>query len=317
MMTEKLDTPVAAPVANRFARAIRKKPILDPQRPSLATLLMFLLPAVGLLIVFRLAPIALSIGGSFTSQSLMGETAFHGLGNYRDLFTDPSFWNSVRVTLLFNIIINPLQIFVAFIMALLVFAPGRFLTFFRVSFFLPMTMSTALVAVMWNLLFDPNLGLVNSILAHTPLGRQGFFFDEDQALGAMIWISTWKGAGYYMIFLLAGLFRISEELYEAAHVDGASSWQQLRLITLPQMKRTFLFVFVADTTVNLLFFAPVFVITRGGPNNSTDTLMYRAYESSFTFVDWGRALSLSCILLALVAIVACAQMLFFKPGEGE
>lgn len=311
------DSTVVSSVAKPIPKTSGKGSSFDPQRPSWATLLMFLLPAVGLLIVFRLAPIAISIGGSFTSQSLMGETAFHGWGNYRDLFTDPGFWNSVRVTLLFNILINPLQILVAFVMALLVFAPGRFLTFFRVSFFLPMTMSTALVAVMWNLLLDPNLGLVNTILAETPLGRQGFFFDEEQALGAMIGISTWKGAGYYMIFLLAGLFRISEELYEAAHVDGASAWQQLRLITLPQMKRTFLFVFVADTTVNLLFFAPVYVITRGGPNGSTDTLMYRAYESSFTFVDWGRALSLSCILLALVAVVACAQMLFFKPGEGE
>ncbi|MEP2889946.1 carbohydrate ABC transporter permease [Tateyamaria sp.] len=311
------DAPAAASAAKSVAKASKKRAMLDPQRPSWATLMMFLLPAISLLIVFRLAPIAISIGGSFTSQSLLGETTFHGLGNYDTLFSDEGFWNSVRVTLLFNIIINPLQIFVAFIMALLVFAPGRFLTFFRVSFFLPMTMSTALVAVMWNLLFDPNLGLVNSILAQTPLGRQGFFFDEDQALGAMIWISTWKGAGYYMIFLLAGLFRISEELYEAAHVDGASPWQQLRLITLPQMKRTFLFVFVADTTVNLLFFAPVYIITRGGPNGTTDTLMYRAYESSFTFVDWGRALSLSCILLALVVLVAAAQMLFFKPGEGE
>jgi multiple sugar transport system permease protein len=296
---------------------IRKQQVFDPQRLDFGTLAFFLLPAICLLAVFRFVPIAIVIVGSFMSQNLVGETTFAGIGNYLSFADAPDFWNSVKVTLLFNIIVNPLQVFVAFCMALLVFKPGPGITFFRVAFFLPMTMSTALVALLWSLLLDPNMGPINALLAATPLGRQGFFHAEGQALATMIGIATWKGAGYWMIFLLAGLYRISGELYEAAVVDGATAWQQLRFITLPQLKRTFAFVFVADTTVNLLFFAPVYVITRGGPNGATDTLMYQAYEKSFTFIDWGRALSLSVVLLVMVGMIAAFQFRLFRQSEAE
>jgi multiple sugar transport system permease protein len=299
------------------AGRMSRRRVFDPQRLDIATLAIFLLPAIFLLAVFRLAPIAIGIVGSFMSQKLTGQIVFAGLENYLSFAEDPDFWNSVKITLLFNIIVNPLQVVVAFCMALLVFKPGRGVTFFRVAFFMPMTMSTALVALLWSLLLDPNMGPINALLAETPLGRQGFFHAEGQALATMIGIATWKGSGYWMIFLLAGLYRISGELYEAADVDGASAWQQLRFITLPQMKRTFAFVFVADTTVNLLFFAPVYVITRGGPNGATDTLMFRAYESSFTFIDWGRALSLSVVLLILIGLIAAVQFRLFRQSEAE
>jgi multiple sugar transport system permease protein len=208
-----------------------------------------------------------------------------------------------------------LQVCIAFGMALLVLRPGRFVTFFRAAFFLPMTLSIGLTAVLWGLLLDQTVGPVNALLEQAGIGRQGFFRDESQALGTMIAVASWKGCGYWMLFLLAGLHGIDEQLYEAARIDGAGAWQRFRHITLPQMRRPLAFVLVADTAVNFLFFAPVYVITSGGPNDATALLMFRAYEAAFTFLNWGRSLAISVVLLALVGLVAALQLRLLRTED--
>ncbi|WP_206438530.1 MULTISPECIES: sugar ABC transporter permease [unclassified Bosea (in: a-proteobacteria)] len=311
-LSDRASAPVAASEAPRVAR----RRSADPMQPRTLVLLAFLLPALAFLVLFRLTPIVIAIGGSLFTQNLAGETSFGGLTNFAQLFGDERFWNSLKVTLIFNIIINPLQIAIAFCYALLVMAPGRGVTFFRAAFFLPMTLSTGLTAVLWNIMLDSNLGPVNAILEGIGIGRQPFFLSEHQALGTMIAIATWKGCGYWMIFLLAGLYRIPGELYEAARIDGASRWHQLVHITLPQMRRPLAFVFVADTAINFLFFAPVYIITKGGPNGATDLLMFRAYENAFTFINWGRSLALSTIILVIIGVIAAIELRLFRDKEG-
>lgn len=278
--------------------------------------LLFLAPALIGLCVFRLAPIGIALVGGFLQQTLRGETVFAGLANYYDLATDPVFWNSVRVTLLFNVLINPFQVVVALLLALLVFRPGPGVTFFRAAYFLPMCVSLAIVSVLWNILLDQQLGPVNGLLSALGLERQPFFRSESQALLTMIGIASWKGCGYWMMFLLAGLYAIPDDFHEAARIDGASAWQRFRHVTLPLMRRPILFVLIADTAINFLFFAPVFIITNGGPAGATDLLMFQAYQSAFAYLNHGRSLAISTILLVVIALFAVVEFrLFRSPAD--
>lgn len=269
---------------------------------------LFLAPALLGLVAFRLVPIAIALVGSLFGETLTGDLVWRGLGNFERLLGDPNVWHSVRVTLLFNLLINPLQVLIAFGLALLVLRPAPGIGLFRAAFFLPMTLSIGLTAMLWDILLNQHVGPVNALIAQLGFARQGFFHDENQALATMIVIASWKGCGYWMIFLLAGLAAIPEELHEAARIDGASAWQRLRYVTLPLMRRPLAFVLVADTAANFVFFAPVFILTSGGPNGATDLLMFRAYETAFTFGDWGRSLALSTIILLIVAAIAAVEL---------
>jgi multiple sugar transport system permease protein len=269
--------------------------------------LLFLVPALIGLITFRLAPILIALVGGFFRQTIRGETLFAGIANYLDLATDPIFWNAVRVTLGFNLLINPLQVVIALGLALLVFRPGPGITFFRAAFFLPMCVSLTITAVLWNILLDPQLGPVNGLLQTLGFARQPFFRSEDQALFTMIAIASWKGCGYWMMFLLAGLYAIPEDFHEAARIDGASWWQRFRFVTLPLLRRPLLFVLIADTAINFLFFAPVYIITNGGPSGATSLLMFEAYQSAFAYLNHGRSLAISTILLLVIALFAAVE----------
>lgn len=276
---------------------------------------LFLAPAILGLLVFRLTPIGIAIGGSLTGTSLMGEVRFVGLENFEVLATDPDFWRSLRVTLVFNLIINPLQVVVAFTLAMLVFEPGRGIGLFRTMLVLPMAVSTGLSAVLFGLFLDANLGPLNGFLHWSGIGAQPFHRSEHQALGTLIGIATWKGAGYWMLFLLAGLYAIPSTVHEAAAIDGATALQRFRFVTLPLMRKPLAFVLVADTAINFLFFAPVYILTTGGPNRSTSVLMFEAYRSAFTFTDFGRSLAISTVLLAIILIIVFLQFRLLRSPE--
>lgn len=285
------------------------------RRSLVRSVLPFLALAATGLIVFRLLPIALSLGGSFFRTGLTGETSFAGLRNYVDLFIDDTFWHSVRTTILFNLVINPLQLVLAMGLALLVLKPTRFIGFYRSAYFVPMTLSIALTAVLWAILLDPNLGPVNAILEAIGIGRQPFFRSAGEALGSLVWLASWKGVGYWMLFLLAGLLAIPGELYEAARLDGAGYFSSFRHITLPLMRRPMAFVLVAATAANFTFFAPVYIITNGGPDGATDLLMFRAFQSAFTYSDFGRSLALASMVLALLLLVAMVELRLFSEQD--
>lgn len=275
----------------------------------------FLAPAVLGLTVFKLIPIGVAVVGSFYGTSLMGESVFRGIENYRSILSDPDLLRSLGITLLFNLIANPLQVVLSLAAALLVFRPGPLIGLFRSVLFLPVTLSLVLTALIWNLLFDPFLGPVNAVLEAVGIGRQGFFKDEAQAMGSMVWLATWRGVGYWMLFMLAGLYAIPESLHEAAKIDGASWWQRFRHITLPLMRRPIGFVLVAATAINMLFFAPVYVITAGGPNGATDFVMFRIYQTAFNYIDVGRALAMSSVMLVVVLVVALVELRLLRSED--
>jgi len=133
----------------------------------------------------------------------------------------------------------------------------------------------------------------------------------------LIAVVSWKGVGYWMVFLLAGLLAIPKELDEAAGLDGATAWQRLRYVTLPMMRRPLAFVLVADTAANFLLFAPVYVITHGGPNGATHLLMFESYQSAFAFLNHGRSLAISTVILLIILVTALFEMRLFRQKEGE
>lgn len=278
--------------------------------------LLFLGPALIGLLVFRIAPVAIAVLGSLYAVDLRGSWRWVGFANYTDLAADPDFWWSLRVTLLFNLIINPLQVAIALGLALLVLPDDRLTRVFRTILVLPMAVSTALTAVLFGLFLDHNIGPFNTVLEAVGIGRQPFYRDASQALWTLIAIATWKGAGYWMIFMLAGLKGIPRDVLEAAALDGAGRWRRFRHVTLPLMRRPIAFVLVADTAINFLFFAPVYILTSGGPADSTRLLMFEAFQAAFTYSDQGRALAISTVLLLLLAVIVTLQLRLLRPTDG-
>jgi multiple sugar transport system permease protein len=273
------------------------------------TAYLFLLPALVALIVFRISPIFISLRESLMFTGISGKSAFVGLENYLYLFTeDTVFWNSIKVTLLFSIIVNPLMVVVSLFFALLLNKKHPFTGFFRTVFFLPSAISFSVIAVIWGVILDPYYGLANSFLSLFRIPPQPFLTSTHQALSCIVLLCLWRSAGYWMMFFLAGLQGIPEQIYEAANLDGVSSLQQLFRITLPLLIRTISFVLVSNTAFNFLTFAPVYILTQGGPIGATNLLMYESYKSAFMNLDMGRANAISSILFLFILGISAIEL---------
>lgn len=261
----------------------------------------FLLPAMLLILVFKVAPILFTLFEGFTFNGKLS------LKTYQYLFEDPSFWKSLGVTLKFNIIITPVQIVLALILALFTNMKFKGVGVVRTMIYLPVTISMPVATVLWNMMLSPNNGIMNSILVAFGGSKQGFFTSSSQALWCIVLISSWIGVGYWMMFIVAGLKNVDKSVYEAASIDGASWSQKLFSITLPLIKNTLLFVTVADTTTNFLLFVPMQLITKGGPQGSTNVLMYEAYRSAFSYADRPRSSAIVTVLLLVIVLICFIQ----------
>jgi multiple sugar transport system permease protein len=262
----------------------------------------FLLPAILAVVLLRLWPAALALHQSF----LAPRAHTYSLGNYFYIFTDPVFLNSVWITLLYSIIVNPLQIVIALGLAMLMNNKLKLTGFWRAIILLPVAIPQSVSAVVWAVAFRPD-GLINALLAEFGIGPQRFTTSPDQALGSIILVVSWTGVGYWMTMLIAGLQDIPKSLYEAVTIDGANSWQRFRHVTLPQLRRPLTFVLVADTVANFLVFAPVQILTNGGPQGSTDLIMNEVYTSAFINNDPGSASAGTVVLVVIVLFVVAIQ----------
>ena len=270
----------------------------------------FLIPALAGLLVFQLVPIFFGLGRSlftvnFASGS--GQLGFAGLENFRDIFTDPVFYNALKVTLIFNFFVNPIQIGVSLLIALMLNAKLPGIGVFRTIFYVPVAVSLTIAAIIWGLMLDRDSGMVNGVLSALHLPIQPFLQSPTQALASIMLIVSWQGIAYWMLILLAGLQGIPKSLYEAASIDGATGVQALRHITLPMMRRVLAFVLVSNTVANFLMFGPVFILTRGGPQGSTSTLMFESFRSGFIGINLGRATAITTVILVFIAALVVLQ----------
>ena len=268
----------------------------------------FLMPAILSVVLLRLWPAIIAV-----HQSLLApRDTSYSLENYIYIFTDPLFQNSVWVTLLFSFIVNPLQIAIALALAILLNNKLPMTGFWRTAILLPVAIPQSVSAVIWAVIYRPD-GLLNSLLAVFGIEPQRFVTSPEQALWSIMVVVSWIGVGYWMTMLIAGLQDIPKTLYEAATIDGANAWQKFWYVTLPQMRRPLTFVLVADTVANFLVFAPVNILTRGGPQGSTDLIMNQIYTNAFVNGDPGSAGAATVVLVVLVLAIVLVQ--FRLMGE--
>jgi multiple sugar transport system permease protein len=274
----------------------------------------FLLPALIALVLLRLIPAGVAFVDSLSRTSLLGGTTFVGLGNYLELFGNADFQNSIGITLLFAVIINPLQIAAALLLAILFTRRAAGSRFWRSMVILPIAVPPAVSAVIWSVIYRPD-GLGNAFLAVIGIPPQPFLTSPYQALLSIMILLSWIGVGYWMMFLIAGLNDIPASYYEAASLDGASGWRQLWAITLPLLRRPLAFVLVADTVSNFLIFAPVQILTKGGPNGSTNLLMHDLYTRAYTFGDVNKAQAEVVILVLITVLIVAVQFRLLRSED--
>ena len=274
---------------------------------------LFIAPAMLGLGLFKLYPIVEGLRLSFYEVRLIaGRLDFIGLANYAELAGDPVILKATVNTLLFNAVVTPAQVILALGLAVLVNRNGRGIQVFRSLFFIPAVISLVVASIIWKLMYAPDSGLINGLLAAAGLPRQTFLTNRSQAMASLMGMVIWKGVGYWMIILLAGLKEIPEEIREAATVDGAGPVRRFFTITLPLLSPTLLFVVVADTVINFLLFVPVYVMTQGGPSEATTLLMFEVYRNAFVYTRFGYAAAISTVLLLVIVIAVALQVRFLR-----
>jgi ABC-type sugar transport system permease subunit len=269
-------------------------------------------PAIVLMLLFLLVPVVLAVGLSFTNARLVSPNSpeFVGLDNFRRvLFQDPTFLRSVLNTFIFAALIVPLQAGLGLGMALLVNQKIRGVTAFRTIYFLPVVTSIIVVSILWTFMYQ-EAGLINSVLNALTGGAyvgRAWLQDPSTALPAIVLLSIWQGVGFHMIIWLSGLQTISETLYEAADVDGATGWQKFRHVTLPGLRPTLVFVVITITIAALGLFAQIDVMTRGGPLDATTTIIYHGVRRGFREQEVGVGAAIALIFFVLVLAVSLIQ----------
>jgi len=278
-------------------------------RRTTLTALLLLAPLLVGLLVFRVWPIAAAVRTSlFDVNLLSGAERFVGAFQYARLWADPVFWASMQATGLLVALKLPLQTALGLALALALQQLRPVQVFVRSAVFLPVVTAYVVAAAIWNLIYHPSQGLLNSLIGGVGLPRQGFLVDINTALPALVWVTIWKDVGFSMIVLLAGLQAIPAAVYEAAALDGAGRWTMLRSITLPLLRRPLLFVVVMTTIFTFQLYTPVYMLTQGGPGDSTRSIVYYIYQNGFLYNDLGYASALSIVLLGLILVISVFQL---------
>ncbi len=278
---------------------------------------LFVLPALINFTLFRYYPILWAGRASLWEYSLLrGFTKFVGFDNYiRAFTTDPIFWDSLRVTLTFAVFYVPTLVVLALALALFANQPKPGMGIIRAIIFVPVVTSFIVVSIVWGMILNKDVGLLNSIIATLGFPRLSFLNNSDLALPTLVLISLWKDVGYSVIILVAGLRGIPNEFYDAALVEGATAWQRLRYVTLPALRRQVMFVSVISTLFAFQVLVPVFQLTQGGPNRATNVIAYYIYRKAFIFGEMGYASALSIILLGILLLVSVAQIRILRAED--
>jgi len=238
---------------------------------------------------------------------------FVGFSNYIQVFTDEIFWKSFFNTFYFVLVGGPLTVLVSLLSALLLNkAVVKFKTVFRTVYFLPVVTTIVAVAVVWRMLYEPRLGLINWVLSLMSIQGPDWLHSTVFAMPAIILMAAWKGFGINMLILVAGLQAIPRELYEASQIDGADKFQQFSFITLPSLKPVLLTVTVMVTIGYLQVFGEPYIMTQGGPLNSTITMTMQIYNNGFKFFNLGYASTVAYVLFGLIAFLSFVQVKFLR-----
>lgn len=288
-----------------------------PKRKEALVGWLFLTPEIIGMLLLNVFALGFSLYLSFSSWDLLSGLKgikFNGLANYIRMFQDdPTIMIALKNNLIYTILTVPIPIAIALLLAVLIHSKVYFKDYFKVTFFIPYISSIIAVAAVWSALFHPSLGPINQFLLD--IGIQNppkWLVDPKMSLVSVAIISSWAGLGYTIIIFLAGLTNISEELYEAAEIDGATSIQKFFKITIPMLRPTIFFLFITMLIGSFKVFDIISFLTEGGPNNSSTVLVFRIYEEGFANYNMGYASAISWLLFAIIGVITALTWKFNK-----
>jgi len=274
-------------------------------------------PALLLISVFFLIPVVLTFWMSLHNWPLLGNPRFIGLDNYTRALGDDNFRSALKFTLIYTVVITPVLLVLGLFLALLVRRPVRGARFFQSVYFMPVCIGLASGSFLWLYLGQSQIGPLFDLLRRVGLvnSSSNLFAGGSTALGLVIAMVTWKVVGLQMLLLLSGLQSIPDEVVEASRIDGAGLWQRFLHITLPLLRPTLALVLVFSVAGSLLAFDQFFIMTGGGPSNSTITAVYQIYRISFNGFRLGYGAALSVLLMIILAAVSAVQMLLLRNTD--
>ncbi len=268
----------------------------------------FVLPAFILLSVFTFYPaVATLIDSFYSDKTIFRPRVFLGLENYHHLLHDPVFTTTLLNNFLFALGTVPASIILALIMALLVSQRIPAKGFVRLAYFTPTILPMIAVANIWLFFYAPQIGLFNKILSLFGYTGINWLGNPSTALPSLMILTIWKEAGFFMIFYLAALQSLPKELYEAAEIEGTSNWSCFWKITFPLLMPTTFFITINALIEAFRFVDPIFVLTKGGPDNATNLLLYYIYEAAFSFLDHSYAAALTVVLILILVVLSIIQ----------
>lgn len=273
--------------------------------------LLFVAPYLLLFLVFRIGPTIAGMLLSFTRYRISGAVDWRGLANFRALFQDALFWNALKVTCIYTAIAVPLTVVVSLCMAQLCARSVRGIAVYRALYFLPVVTSLVTTSVIWQWLYSSD-GPLNWLFGKVGVGPVPWLSSGAMVLPSLSLLTMWTRFGYDMLILLAGLLAIPAEYAEAATVDGASAWQRFRRITLPQLKPALFFVVVLEIIQSFQVFDVIYVMTSGGPERSSYSLVYMVYDQGFHYFNFGYASAAGVVLFAITLVVSLIQRWLFQ-----
>jgi multiple sugar transport system permease protein len=304
-------------VGQQRPRAERKR--LTQRTQDTITAYLCLLPWIIGFLAFTLGPMAYSLGLSFFQADMLTKSHFVGLRNYAEIFKDPFFLKSLRVTTIYAFSAVPLGTVAALAVAMLLNQKIIGLSVWRTVYYLPSLISGVAVSVLWLQIFNPRMGLLNSALALVGIEGPSWIFDSKWALPSIILMSLW-GVGANMLLYLAGLQGIPTHLYEAATIDGANAWRRFWHITIPMLTPTIFFNMVIGLIAGFQFFTEAYIMTSGGPNNATLSMVLFLYRKAFLQTRFGLASAVAWVLFAIIVVftlifVRSSDRWVFYAGE--
>lgn len=293
-----------------MSRAIEKRPRPARHAAAKAKPYLFVAPAVVILAIFWVYPI-LNMGylSLFKWDLISPKMQFVGLQNFQALFADQQFWQTFVNTVIYTLFVVGLGVTLGLFVAVYLKEHTKTNGFIRAVIFSPYVVSLASVALLWMWIMNKDYGLLNSILGFLGIDAVDWLGDSHVALASLILISVWKSVGYDALILVSAIQGIPAHLYEAARLDQASPWTTFRKITLPMISPTLFFLVVVDAIASLKVFETIQIMTAGGPQNATNTLVFSLYQYGFQFNKVGYAAAIGVVLLALIAVFA---IVYFK-----
>ncbi|MFD8622802.1 carbohydrate ABC transporter permease [Streptomyces hygroscopicus] len=303
--------------ARQAAAGSRRPAATDRPRSAGRTGWLFATPFLVFFTLFLVVPLGIGLWMSFTDSSLTGhgDSAFVGLDNYTEAFGDSQVWETLGNTVWFTVLSTVPLVIISLVMALLVYTgmPGQWL--WRLSFFASHLLPVAVVFQIWNMLYQPDRGMLNAVLKAVGIDGIGWLTDEKYAMWSIALVTLWWTVGFNFLLYLAALQAIPDHLYEAAALDGAGAWRRLWSITLPQLRRTTALIAVLQVMASLKVFDQIYLLTKGGPNGSTRPILEYIYDTGFTNYRLGYASAVSYVFFGVIIILSLAQLKIFSRRE--